>query len=157
MDSVFNIMGMVLYYHHVLFYIATKGGNVLAGVVPNVHSFWDILLDSFTVIIKGIIFTDLFFNSPGQGIQEFTKPEEVNSFYPPTLVLPVPLLQSCSLEYFQSSTMSPSLFGYFISKHRVHLLTTLPLDVRLSLASYYCRVFGILVGVSSPYHCQPVP
>ena len=72
---------MVIYYHHVLFYITMKYNNVLVGVVPNVHSFRDIILDSFTVLIKDMVVPDLFLHYLGKGIQEFTKPEEVNSTF----------------------------------------------------------------------------
>ena len=71
MDYVFGRLGIVLYYHHVQFYILKKGGNVLVGVIPNVHSFRDLVLDNFVVIIKYMIITEIFLRSLGQGIQEF--------------------------------------------------------------------------------------
>ena len=74
MDSGFGRLVMVIYYYHVQFYIATKGGNVLVGVVTNVHSFRNIVLDSLTVLIKDMIVLDLFLHYFGKGIQEFTKP-----------------------------------------------------------------------------------
>ena len=78
---------MVIYYHHVLFYIVTKGGNILFGVVPNFYSFHDIVLNSFMVIIKDMIIPDLFLHSLGQGTQEFTKPKEVNNTFVTVLMI----------------------------------------------------------------------
>ena len=83
---------MVLYYPHVQFYTVTKGGNVLVRVVPNVHSFSNLVLNSFTVLIKDIIIPYLFLHYLGQGIQEFTKPTEVNS----TLVTVLMIIHSFS-------------------------------------------------------------
>ena len=78
----------MLYYHYVQFYIANTDGNVLVGVIPIFHSFRDIALNSFAVLIKDMIIPDLFFHSLGQGIQEFTKPEEVDSTLVPVLLIP---------------------------------------------------------------------
>ena len=78
---------MVIYYHHVLFYITMKYNNFLVGVVPNVHSLRDIVLDSFTVLIKDMVVPDLFLHYLGKGIQEFTKPEEVNSSFVTVLMI----------------------------------------------------------------------
>ena len=63
------------------------------------------------VIIMDMIVPDIFLHSLRQGIQELMKPEEVNSFYPPPPVLPVPPLQRCPLPDFQPSTMSYLSFG----------------------------------------------
>ena len=65
MDSGFGRLGMVIYYHRVRFYIVTKGGNFLVGVVPNVHSFCNIVLDIFAVLIKDMIITDIFLHYLG--------------------------------------------------------------------------------------------
>ena len=64
-----------------------KGVNVLVRVVPIVHLFCDLVLDSFAVLIKDMIIPDLFLHYLGQGIQEFTKSKEVNSTFMPVLMI----------------------------------------------------------------------
>ena len=59
----------------------------MVGVVPNVHSFRDLVLDSFTVLIEDMIVLDLFLNSLGKGIQELMKPEKVNSTFMTVLMI----------------------------------------------------------------------
>ena len=72
---------MVIYYHHVRFYIMKKGGNILVEVVQIVHSFSYLFLDSFAVLIEGMIISDFFLHSVGKGTQEFTKTKDVNSTF----------------------------------------------------------------------------
>ena len=60
LESDFGRLGIVLYHHCVLFYITVKGGNILVGVVPNVHYFRNLVLDSFAVLMEKMIVTDLF-------------------------------------------------------------------------------------------------
>ena len=59
----------------------------MVGVVPNVHSFRNLVLDSFTVLIEDMIVPEIFLNYLGQGIQEFTKPKEVNSTFTTVLMI----------------------------------------------------------------------
>ena len=59
----------------------------MIGVVPNVHSFRDIFLGRFALIIKGVIIPDLFLHSLGKGVQDFKKPKEVNSLFVTSLMI----------------------------------------------------------------------
>ena len=50
----------------------------MVGVVPNVHTFCNLVFNIFEVLIEDMAVPDLFLHSLGKGIQAFTKPEEFN-------------------------------------------------------------------------------
>ena len=64
-----------------------KGENFLVRAIPNVHSFRNIVLNIFTVLIEDMIIPDLLLNSLSQGIQKFTKTKEVNSKFVMVLMI----------------------------------------------------------------------